>query len=148
MEVLRAMMQSPQGQSQGGGGLSQLFSALSQQPTGMSGALTGAADPAPHIVGYLPNGRPVVQNADGSKSTHRNMIANWDKHFYIVPTMYKGRQVSEDEAAAIIEKNNFVDPDTGEKLQPYPSLEAAQAVEKKWHAMMEQQSQFAQPGGR
>lgn len=90
----------------------------------------------PNIVGKLPSGRPIVRNPDGSISTHRNTIVNFDDQFYVLPTMYGGKQYTPDQAVDIIKKNKFVDPDTGQELQSFPSLEAAEAYENKQHGFL------------
>jgi hypothetical protein len=100
---------------------------------------------APNIVGRLASGRPIVQNPDGSYSTHKNMVVGLGDSFYIVPTLYGGKEVNPDEAVDIIRKNNFVDPDTNEPLTPFPSTEAALAEEQRRHALLEREVPGAAP---
>lgn len=91
---------------------------------------------SPNIIGNLPSGRPIVRNLDGSISTHRNTIANFDKDFYVIPTIYGGKQFSVDDAIEHIKKNNFVDPDTGQPLKAYTSLDEAKAAEDQQHGLL------------
>ena len=107
----------------------------STQPGLSQGPQTG-----PRVVGKLSSGRPIVQNPDGSVSTHRNIIVNFDKDFYVIPTIFGGRQVSEDEAVDIIKKNGFIDPDTGQKLPRYNSQKEAQVAEAQGHIALEQET--------
>lgn len=102
----------------------------------------------PQMIGKLPDGRPIVRNADGSISTHRNMIVNFDKDFYVMPTMYGGKQYNEDAAVDLIKRNNFVDPDTGKELKAYPSLEEAEAAENKQHGFLNEIAALLSKGQR
>jgi len=54
-----------------------------------------------------------------------------------VPTIFKGKEVSEDEALKIIQDNDGVDPETGEKLPTYANEEEAIAAAKKRSREME-----------
>ena len=101
------------------------------------GAPTNSS-PEPEIVGHLPDGRPVVRNADGSVSTHRNIIVNFDKDYYLLPTLYNGRQVSDAEAVALIRRHKFIDPDTGQSLQAYSSLREAEEAESHLHDLLQE----------
>ena len=97
------------------------------------------ADAQPNIIGWLASGRPVVQNADGSRSTHKNMVVGLGDAFYIVPTLYGGKEYSPDEAVDIIRRNKLVDPDTRETLQPYRTEKEALAVERDMHKLLERE---------
>ena len=96
------------------------------------------------IIGNLPGGRPIVRNPDGSVSTHRNFIANYDDlhegRFTLIPTMFGGRQVSEDEAAKTVIQNKGIDPDTGEQLPSFNTLQEAQGYEARLHKELETQT--------
>ena len=102
----------------------------------------------PNIIGKLPSGRPIVRNADGSISTHRNAIVNFDKDFYIIPTLFGGKQYSVDDAVNIIKKNNFTDPDTGELLPIYGSQEEAEQAENQGHSFLNEIAMMLSKGGQ
>lgn len=92
----------------------------------------------PDVAGYLPSGRRILRNPDGSISTHRNMITNFDKDFYVLPTIYGGKQLTEDQAVDVVRKHNFVDPDTGQPFPKYKSLEEAEAAEAQQHGVLDE----------
>ena len=96
-------------------------------------ALTGT------ILGYLPDGRPIVETEGGGYSTHRMGQFSFDEppQFFNIPTMYGGKQVSEDEAVQIFLRNKGKDPDTGLALQPYGTLEEAEDVRQSQHRLIE-----------
>jgi hypothetical protein len=81
--------------------------------------------------GVLPDGRHIVRNGSNSErgpgySTRFQMTEKIPGFGWMnLPTMYQGLQVSPDEAVDIIRKNNGVDPDTGNPLPVFPSLETA-----------------------
>jgi hypothetical protein len=104
------------------------------------------AEPEVKQVGYLKSGRPVVQNPDGSTSTHKNMIAGFGNKFYIVPTMYGGNFYEPDDAADIILRNNLIDPDTGQPLVGYNSQQEAEQAEMAQHGQLEQEPVIPQAG--
>jgi hypothetical protein len=93
----------------------------------------------PTIVGRLESGRPIVLNPDGTYSTHRNMIASFDDGSYVIPTMYGGKEVSEDQAVALLKKNKGVDPDTGQPMPRFDSDDEAMAFEKQQHDLLEEE---------
>lgn len=64
----------------------------------------------------------------------------FDGRSYIIPTMYGGKRYSDDEAVSIIRKNRFVDPDTGQKLQPYASDQEALDAEQALHDQLEKEA--------
>lgn len=110
--------------------------------TGMDALLSSKA------IGMLPSGKPVMRNPDGSISTHRNTIANFGKDFYIIPTLYGGKQYTPDDAINFIKQKNFVDPDTGQQLPAYKSLEEAQAVETQQHGILDEIARMLSKGQR
>ena len=79
-------------------------------------------------VGRTTEGRPIIQNPDGSHSTERSITGPWGPkgEWTNIPSMFGGKQVSEEEAVRIMRRNNWVDPETGRKAQFYPSLEEAE----------------------
>lgn len=92
-------------------------------------------------------GRPVIDNGDGSFSTEKTQTFQFDGKYYNVPTIYGGKQVSSDEAANIISANGFIDPDTGRKLTPYSSLdEAKKAAEERSKALDSEITAGSTPG--
>lgn len=96
---------------------------------------------APVIVGRLKSGRPIVKNPDGSFSTHRNMIASFEGRSFVIPTIYGGKQVSEDEAIDIFRAHRGIDPDTGEPMPSFDSDEDAKAFEDEQHELLEREIQ-------
>lgn len=127
--------------------LNQLLQMMSQSPsmlTDLFGQPQMSPDLGPEftanmIIGRLKSGRPIVRNADGSVSSHRNIVASFGNKSFIIPTLYGGKQYSEDEAINIIRANKFVDPDTGQPLIPYKSDDEALKAEKILHDMIEQE---------
>jgi hypothetical protein len=91
------------------------------------------------IVGYMKSGRPIVENEDGSFSTHRNMVASFDGKSYVIPTIYGGKQVSEDEAVAIFRQQKGIDPDTGQPMPSFNSDDEALAYEQEQHQVLEEE---------
>ncbi|WP_417733128.1 hypothetical protein [Rosistilla oblonga] len=82
------------------------------------------------VVGKTDEGRPIVRNSDGSVSTERTATVidpriNGGKPTNI-PTMYGGKQLSEDQAADIIASTNGVDPETGRVMAGFDSIKAAE----------------------
>ena len=82
---------------------------------------------SPRIIGRLADGRPVVLNEDGSISTHLMATGSIDGGAINFPTMYGGQKYSPQEAWRIVQKNNLVDPDTGQRLRVYQNEEEALA---------------------
>lgn len=80
-------------------------------------------------------GRPLVTNPDGSKSHELSITIEADGHHMNIPTMFKGKRVTDDEAVAIMRKNNWIDPDTGKKVATFKThaeaLKAAQDKERR-----------------
>lgn len=130
--------------------LSQLLQALGQNPhiglfSSVFGQPQGGQNVGPpftdnNILGYLSSGRPIVGNADGSFSTHRNMVVSLGGKSYIVPTIFGGKEYSPDQALEIIKKNNLIDPDTGQKLIAYKSDDEALKAEQELHDKLEQEA--------
>jgi hypothetical protein len=54
--------------------------------------------------------------------------------------MFGGKEVSEDEARSIMIKNKMVDPETGEKMQGYPTIEEADKAGEIAHKQLEQRT--------
>ena len=77
------------------------------------------------IVGYLPSGRPIIKNDDGSFSTERTRTIEVDGKWVNIPTMFDGREVSEDEAFEIMRENGFRDPETGKRPKKFSTKEKA-----------------------
>tara|TARA_Y100000310_G_C20685847_1_gene818927 strand:+ start:1715 stop:2098 length:384 start_codon:yes stop_codon:yes gene_type:complete len=79
------------------------------------------------IVGYLPSGRPIIKNDDGTFSTERTRTIEVDEEFINIPTIFDGREVSLDEAFEIMKENDFRDPETGKRSKKFSSQEKAEA---------------------
>ena len=77
------------------------------------------------IVGYLPSGRPIIKNDDGTFSTERLSTIEVDGKFINIPTMFDGREVSLDEAFEIMKVNDFRDPETGKRSKKFSTMEKA-----------------------
>ena len=77
------------------------------------------------IVGYLPSGRPIIKNDDGTFSTERLSTIEVDGKFINIPTMFDGREVSLDEAFEIMKENDFRDPETGKRSKKFSTMEKA-----------------------
>ena len=72
--------------------------------------------------------RILVKNKDGSYSSERSITVTDENGMYRnIPTMFKGKQVSPDEAHRIMKKNNYIDPDTGRISRQYRKLVEAVA---------------------
>ena len=79
------------------------------------------------IVGYLPNGRPIISNPDGSLSTERTTTVQLPNGKWInIPTMFDGKEVSVNQAFDIMEQNEFTDPETGAKAKEFKSMREAE----------------------
>jgi hypothetical protein len=77
------------------------------------------------IVGYLPSGRPIIKNDDNTFSTERLTTIEVDGKWINIPTMFKGREVSVDEAFNIMNENDFRDPETGKRSKKFSTMEKA-----------------------
>jgi len=76
-------------------------------------------------------GRKKVNNPDGSVSTERSITIKDKKgHTRNIPSMFGGKQVSQREAIEIMEKNNWVDPETGRKSRKFRSPKSASLMAK------------------
>lgn len=86
-------------------------------------------------IGTTPEGRPIIQNPDGSVSTERTITVTHpsinDGKPTNIPSIYGGKSVSEQEAIKIISENKGVDPETGRKMVGYTSIEEAEEAAKK-----------------
>ena len=73
--------------------------------------------------------RQVVQNPDGSISTERTVTIQdprIHKGLWVnIPTMFGGKEVSQERAIDIIAKNKGVDPETGEEGPFFTTLDEA-----------------------
>jgi hypothetical protein len=91
--------------------------------------------PLGHTLGHLPTGRPIVENLGphGGQSTHLNMRFSLGDpsapQHYVIPTIYGGQGVTEDEAVEIFRRARGIDPDTGMRFPAFPSDEAAAQYE-------------------
>jgi hypothetical protein len=78
-------------------------------------------------------GRPVLQNPDGSWSHEESISIEADGKHMNIPTIFGGKRYSADQAVAIMRKNKWVDPDTGKAVPTFGSereaVAAAQAKE-------------------
>lgn len=81
-------------------------------------------------VGMTAEGRPIIRNPDGSNSTERSITGPWgpEGQWTNIPSMFGGKQLSEEEAVNIMRANNWTDPETGRKAVWYPDQNAALAV--------------------
>lgn len=91
--------------------------------------------------------RPPVQNRDGSVSTERSITVTDprlnDGRPTNIPSMFGGREVSQDEAIERIVRAGGKDPETGRSLPAFDSIEEAVAAAK---ARSERLGQGGQPG--
>lgn len=84
----------------------------------------------PGTIGAMPDGRPIIQNDDGTISTHR-MATVQDPRLNAgkatnVPTMVNGQQMSVQDAIAAAVAAGGNDPTTGQPMQSYGSMEEAE----------------------
>lgn len=81
------------------------------------------------VVGRTPEGRPMIANSDGSYSTERSItVQTPDGRWVNIPSMFGGKQVSEDEAVSIMQRNGWKDPETGRPAQFFGSVREAEAA--------------------
>lgn len=78
--------------------------------------------------------RQVVRNKDGSISTERTVTIQdprIHKGLWVnIPTLYGGKEVSQEKAIEIIAENEGIDPETGRKVPFFTTLdEALEAAE-------------------
>lgn len=79
------------------------------------------------IVGYASDGRPIIENMDGSFSSDGIIIVEIEPDEWMpIPTMFRGKYVTPDHAIEIIKRFGYTDPDTGEVLPRFESREAAE----------------------
>jgi len=81
-------------------------------------------------VGTTAEGRPIIENPDGSRSTERSITGQWGPkgEWVNIPSMYGGKQVSEKEAVNIIRSHGYKDPETGRSIKMYKSLSEAESA--------------------
>jgi len=80
------------------------------------------------VVGYLPDGRPIIENMDGTFSSDGMIIVQIEPDVWMpMPTMFRGKYVTPDHAIQILKRFNWTDPDTGEVLPRFDTREAAEA---------------------
>ncbi len=79
------------------------------------------------VVGYLSDGRPIIENMDGSFSSDGMIVVEIEPDVWMpMPTMFRGRYVTPDHAIQILKRYNWTDPDTGEALPRFETREAAE----------------------
>jgi hypothetical protein len=84
------------------------------------------------VVGKTIEGRDVYQNPDGTVSSERTATVKLPNDTYMnVPTIFKGKEVSEDKALKIIQDNNGIDPETDRKLPTFTTKRKAVAAAEK-----------------
>jgi len=97
---------------------------------GLHGAETGGMGGG--VPGRTYEGRPVVQNPDGSWSHERSITIEVGGKHLNIPTMFGGKQVTPDKAVEILRKNKWIDPDNGRKIPVFDSAaEALKAAQEK-----------------
>jgi hypothetical protein len=86
----------------------------------------------PNIAGRTTEGRTKIRNADQTVSSELSATVGFDEGYVNIPTMFRGKKFSVNEAIEIMKKNKFVDPDTGRKLPFFNTEdEAIQAAQKR-----------------
>lgn len=83
------------------------------------------------IVGKTKEGRPIVDNGDGTYSTEKTITVTIGGRHFNIPTMYGGREVNGDEAIEILRQNNWIDPDTGKRIESFDTAEQAERAARK-----------------
>lgn len=83
-------------------------------------------------VGATPEGRPIIQNPDGSFSTERSITVT-DQRINggrptNIPSIFGGREVTQEQAISIIVNNNGSDPETGRRLPGFDTIEQAESA--------------------
>ena len=86
----------------------------------------------PIILGTTSEGRAIVANSDGSVSTERSVTVQDDRlnegRPTNIPTMYGGKQVTQEEAIELVVANGGVDPDTDQVLPGFDTMDEAVAA--------------------
>ena len=81
------------------------------------------------VVGATPDGRKVIENKDGTRSSERSRTFKVGDKWYNYPSMFDGvEETNEDKLREIFIANNGVDPETGIKAKGYNSPDEALAV--------------------
>lgn len=91
-------------------------------------------------IGTTPEGRPMIRNRDGSYSTERTITGPWapNDQWVNIPSMYGGFEYPEDRAVEIMRSNGWRDPDTGRRVQFFPTVDDAEteaAIRSMAHGM-------------
>lgn len=113
------------------------YKAYAQQ-TGESSPIIGRI---PKVPGQAAFDRPIVLNPDGSTSSERIVGMEFEGRETPVPTIFGGKQVSPDEAVAILRAHHWCDPDTGEMIPSYGSRQEAEQAEAVRHGHLDRLSQ-------
>jgi len=104
-------------------------------------------EPAISITGdtgrRTPEGRRILTNNQGGLSTELTVtIPAPGGGFMVVPSIFNGQIVSEDQAATIINQNNGVDPETGRQVPVFPTIqEANQAAQVRSDSLLGEEQQ-------
>ena len=81
------------------------------------------------VLGTTSEGRPIVYNPDYDDVSTEVSITVADprnpKKFINLPSLYGGKPVDKRRAVEIISKNNFTDPETGNVIESYDTVEDA-----------------------
>ena len=85
-----------------------------------------------NIVGRTREGRNIFKNVDGTRSSERSVTIEADGRHFNIPTIFNGKELTPKEAFDIIIKNDFIDPETGRKVNSFATeKEALDAAEKR-----------------
>ncbi len=113
----------------------------------MQGQQTAQAQPQMNAPQQQPTppktyeGRPVIQNPDGSWSHERSVTVEVDGLHMNIPTLFGGKQYDPRQAIEILRKNNWIDPDNGKYIQAFKTQEEALAAAQAKEAAQQKMTQ-------
>jgi hypothetical protein len=113
------------GASRQAGNPSALSQAMSQQPQ-----MNNLPPLGTEQVGRTQEGRAMIQNPDNSVSTERTITGPWGPNgeWVNIPSMFGGKQLSEEEAVQIMRDNGWIDPETNREAVFFPTVDEAVAA--------------------
>jgi hypothetical protein len=83
------------------------------------------------IVGYLVDGRPIIENVDGSISVEALITLEVEPGVWMnIPTILRGSYVTPDEALQLARDRGYRDVDTGKALARFETKAAAEKQAK------------------
>jgi len=89
------------------------------------------------VVGRTKQGRPVLANREGGRSTELRAIVEVDGKQIVIPTIFGGKQLSIGDATQKVIDAGMTDPETGREIRSFDTVEEARAEELRIKAALD-----------